>query len=166
MSRKQESRQVAQVAEAITGLLTTALEVTIAEPSPEPARQCIEEFRELDRRASPQGGGGPAQLMATLALVRWMGMAREHLDRPDLAEEALAWIEESVGRRYRARASYVAGVLRSEEGAMAIMDHLDALRDDFLPALVWLLAATVAVHGGGDVGWLKELESASAAGPV
>jgi hypothetical protein len=58
MSRKEESRQVAQVAEAITGLLTTAVEVTIAEPSPEPARECIAEFRGLDRRAAPEGGGG------------------------------------------------------------------------------------------------------------
>jgi hypothetical protein len=104
--------------------------------------------------------------MATLALVRWLSLAREELDRPDLAEEALAWIEASVGRRYRARANYVAGVLRSEEGAMGIMDHLDALRDDFLPALVWLLAGTVAVHGAGDVAWLRRLEAASAAGPV
>ena len=70
----------------------------------------------------------------------------------------LAWIEENLGKRYRARARYTASALESEAGAGEITSYRPALQDDFLATLIWLLAGAVAVFGGGDVDWLKALE--------
>ena len=36
--------------------------------------------------------------------------------------------------------------------------YAQALRADFLPSLVWLIAAAVAVHGSGRIEWLGDLE--------
>jgi hypothetical protein len=43
--------------------------------------------------------------MATLTLVRWAGLARAELaDQPGWVDEVLAWIQDALGTRYRARA--------------------------------------------------------------
>ena len=77
----------------------------------------------------------------------------------------LAWIEDALGTRYRARARYTSGALRSEQDAAEIMMYAQALGDDFLPSLVWLIAGAVAVHGAGDAEWLRDLERGALAGP-
>ncbi len=159
MSGRREGQQIQQVAEAVTGLLAEAVKETIEQRSPDPARACIGGLLDVDRRAAPEDQGGPAELMATLGLIRWAGLARRELaDRPDWIEQSLAWIEDALGKRYRARAWYTSGALRSEEEAGEIMMYSRALGGDFLPSIVWLIAATVAVHGTGDVGWLQDLE--------
>jgi hypothetical protein len=156
---QREQRQVQQVAEAVTGLLAEAVKETIEKRSPEPARECIAELIAVDRRNAPEEKGGPVELMATLGLVRWAGLARREAgDRPGWVEEALGWIEEALGTRCRARAAYTAGALRSEAEAAEIMMYAKALRADFLPSLVWLIAAAVAVHGSGRIEWLGDLE--------
>jgi hypothetical protein len=46
------------------------------------------------------------------------------------------------------------------------MLYSQALGDDFLPSLVWLVAGVVAVYGEGDVAWLRDLERTALANPV
>lgn len=163
MASKQELREVEEAAEAIGGLLMRAVAATIAAPSPVPAREAVGEFLSIDTSAAPDSGSGPAQLLATLTLSRWFGLVREELaDRPRRVDEVLAWIEDNVGKRYRARARYTASVLESEAGAGEITTYRPALQDDFLATLVWLLAGAVALYGGGDVAWLKGLERGGA----
>ena len=158
MSKRYE-RQIQQVAEAITGLLADAVKETIEQRSPEPARQCIARLLHLDREAAPEDESGPAELMATLGLVRWAGLARRDVgERPGWVEEVLAWIEESLGRRYRARARYTSGALRSDEDASEIMIYVGRLQRR-LPALADLVDRRgVARYGEGDVGWLRDLD--------
>lgn len=172
MSGKGTEREIQAVAEAVTGLLAEAVKETIGQRSPQPARECTAELVAVDRRAAPDDDGGPAELMATLGLVRWAALAREELGQPEPVddgtepewiERVLAWIEEALGKRYRARSRYVAGALRSEAAAGEIVLYTNALREDFLPALIWLIAGVVAVHGGGDVAWLRDRERAAAA---
>ena len=163
MASKQELREVEEAAEAIGGLLLRAIEATVTEASPVPAREAVGEFLAIDSSAAPGSGSGPAQLLATLTLSRWLGLAREELtDHPQRVDEVLAWIEENLGKRYRARARYTAPVLASEAGAGEITTYRAALQDDFLATLVWLLAGVVACYGGGDVDWLKGLEPGGA----
>ncbi len=76
-SAKRDEREVQQVAEAITALLAEAVKETIEQRSPEPARECIAGLLDIDRHAAPDEEGGPAELMATLGLVRWAGLARQ-----------------------------------------------------------------------------------------
>jgi hypothetical protein len=166
VSTKREQKQVQQVAEAVVGLLTEAVKETIEQRSPEPSRECVAELVAVDRRAAPEDNGGPVELMATLGLIRWAGLARRELgDGPEWIEQALGWIEQTLGKRYRARSAYTAGALRSEVEAAEIMMYSEALRADFLPSLIWLIAATVALHGAGDVDWLRDLERSQPTGP-
>jgi len=159
MASKQELREVEEAAEAIGGLLVRAVEATVEDASPVPAREAVGEFLSIDAHAAPDSGSGPAQLLATLTLSRWLGQVREALvDQPQRVDEILSWIEESLGKRYRARTRYTSPVLESEAGAGEITTYRAALQDDFLATLVWLLAGAVAVFGGGDVAWLKALE--------
>lgn len=160
MSRKRDLRQVEEATEAIGDLLVDAVRMTVAEHTPEPARECVRHFRDIDAHAAPGDESGPAQLMATLTLVRWLSLIRRELaDRPQRVDEVLGWIEESLGPRYRARARYTAGALRSEDEAGEITTYLPALQEDFLPTLVWLVAGALAVHGAGEISWLRSLES-------
>lgn len=161
MSRKRDSQQIELAAETISGALVEVVQSTIDDRTPEPSRGLIAEFLEIDDRAAPGDSGGPTELMTTLIVIRWLSLARKALaDRPDRVEQVLAWIETALGRRYRARARYTSGILESDSAAADTMEYADALRDDFLPSFVWLLAGTVAVYGAGDAGWLRGLEPA------
>jgi hypothetical protein len=123
MLSRREEREIAQAAEAVALVLREAVAATVAEPGPAPAREVVARILELDEQAGGTDGAGPG--------------AR--------------WIEEHLGARYRARARYTSGALRSDEAAVEIADYLDALRDDFLPSLVWLLAGAAACYSDGDV---------------
>ncbi|TQM01730.1 hypothetical protein [Pseudonocardia kunmingensis] len=158
MARKRDRKEVDLAVEAIGGLLIEAVQATITDRVPGPARECAEEFAAIDDGVAPDDEGGPTGLMATLTLVRWLSSAREELlDRPARVDEVLAWIEDALGRRYRARARYTSGMLESEAGVRESMEYVDALQEDFLPSLIWLVAGVVAVYHEGDVGWLRRL---------
>ncbi len=153
-------QEIERAAEMVGGMLQTAVELTVNEPTPDPARQIIGELVNLDRRAAPDSENGGAQVLAMLIMVRRLALVREQLaDQPDRVEKVLGWIEESLGRRYRARSRYTSGPLESEAAAADISTYRPALRDDFLPTLVWLLAGAVAVYGAGDIAWLEALET-------
>lgn len=160
MTDERGAREIAQAAEAIGDLLYRAVEATLEEPSPDPGRQATAQFVEIDDRAAPDGDGGPAQLMATLTLVRQLSLVREATaDRPERIDEALGWIGETMGKRYAARARYVTGVLKSEAATADVPGMRQVLLSEFIPSLVWLLTASVAVSGGGDLDWLRDLET-------
>lgn len=159
MPGKQETREIEQAAAAIGELLLTAVEATIAERSPVPAQQCTARFVEIDARAAPENDGGPAQLMATLTLVRLLSLVREEVADPERVEKALGWVGEALGTRYAARARYVTGVLESEAAVGDVPAVRGVLRAEFIPALVRLLAGAVAAFGSGDVAWLRALEA-------
>lgn len=148
---------VAAAADRVSELILEAVEQTLAERSPDPGRRYLTGLaggRTDDERAT--------ELMVTLILVRWLSVARDAVDRPDLVEPVLVWIGEQLGPRFAARARYTSGPLVGEETAAEIMGYRDALRGDFLPSLVWQLAAVVALHGKGEPEWLRRLVSRSA----
>jgi hypothetical protein len=160
---RRDREQIEEAARVVENGLLEAVRATIAEPGPEPARQTLAELREIEARGWPERDGGPLRTMAVYALVGWLSVARDAVaERPDAVEAVLAWIEEHLGRRYRARARYTSPVLRTENGLAEITEYRDALGPDFLPSLVWLLAGAVAVHGDGDVDWLRRLGGAPA----
>lgn len=148
--------QVKAAAERITELVLDAVTETLAQRSPEPGRRYLTGLsggRTDEERAT--------ELMVTLILVRWLSVVRDHVPVDDAAadhvEPVLAWIEAVLGPRYAARARYTSAPLVGEESAADIMSYRDALRGDFLPSLLWQLAAMVALHGEGDPDWLRDL---------
>ena len=165
MAFRKEQRALEAVAGIVGDLLQKAVSATVTERTPDPAREMVGELLDIDDRAgSAEAGGGPTELLATLTLVRWHSLAREALaDRPQRVAEVLAWIEENIGRRYRARARYTAPIMESEEGAQEIVVYRSALEDEFLATLIWLLAGIVALYGDGDIAWLEELDGRAAA---
>lgn len=138
--------------------LIAAVAETLEERSPTPSRERIGITLDIGRAAEPDEDGRTTRLMVTLILIRWLSVARAKLaDRPDRIADALGWIEGALGKRYAARARYTAAVLRDEEGAGEILQYREALGEEFLPALVWLLAGVVATERAGDVAWLAQL---------
>jgi hypothetical protein len=167
MSSKKEQRAFEEVSGIVGDLLRSAVEATVTDLSPDPAREAIGEFIDIDERAAAlDSRGGPTELLATLTLVRWHSLAREELaDRPQRVEEVLAWIEDNLGKRYRARARYTSPIMLSEEGAREMVVYRSALEEEFLATLIWLLAGAVALYGDGDIAWLEHLDSGAPALP-
>lgn len=162
MLSKRERQQVEEAAEAVVEVLRESVRATVADPGPGHARQVVGGLLTMDQRADAQDG--PARLMTTYTLLGWLTAVRAELsDRPERVDTVLGWIGENVGSRYRARARYTSAALRSDDEAGEIVEYLEALGDDFLPSLVWLLAGAVACYGDGDVEWLLSLEEAAAA---
>ncbi|MEJ3655277.1 hypothetical protein WEH80_20110 [Actinomycetes bacterium KLBMP 9759] len=141
--------------------LIAAVEETVEEGSPEPGRTRVERLLELGLKVESDEEGRTTELMVTLILVRWLSVVRERLvDEDDRVERVLGWVDTTLGHRYAARARYTSAVLHDEARAPEIMGYRKALRDDFLPSLVWLLAGAVATYGEGDVAWLGNLVGA------
>lgn len=163
MTGKRQQRNIEQAAGAVAEVLRQTVVATITDGTPEHARQAVREILAYDRRFQATGGGGPASSILVYTLMGWLGHVRVALaDRPEAVDEVLAWIEESLGRRYRARARYTSVILRMDTPSDEVANYMEALRDDFLPSLIWLLAGAVARYGDGDVEWLRRLERAPA----
>jgi hypothetical protein len=60
---------------------------------------------------------------------------------------ALGWVEEALGRRCRARAAFVSPLLVTPDAADDVARYRDALRGEFLPALLWLVAGADQAAG-------------------
>jgi hypothetical protein len=160
MSSKKEQRAFEEVTGIVGDLLRQAVAATVSDRVPDRAREAVGEFLDIDDSAGVDAGGGPTELLAMLTMVRWHSLAREELtDRPERVEEVLAWIEENLGKRYRARARYTSAIMVSEKGAQEIVAYRSALEEDFLATLIWLLAGAVALYGDGDIAWLDALEA-------
>ncbi len=151
-----EQTEIAQAADRISELVLDAVTETLARRSAEPGREYLAGFtggHSDEQRAT--------ELMVTLILVRWLSVARDDVGTGELVEPVLEWIGTELGPRFAARARYTSGPLVGEETAAEIMGYRDALREDFLPSLLWQLAAVVALHGEGDPEWLRKLVSRS-----
>lgn len=150
--RRIDARQIDAVFALVEDDMRAAVAETLRDPSPEPARAVIDAMLDADDEidAGP-GEPPPGETLALLVASRWLTAAR---DRTDVdTPRVLDWIGEHLGSRYRARARYVRGML--DGNASEAMQYADALGDDFLPALLWLAAGTVACHGDGDAAWLQ-----------
>ena len=160
MASKKELQEAEQAIASIGELLIEAVQATIEHRSHEPARPAVGVFRDIDARAAPDSDSGPAQLMAMLTLVRWTTVLRGELaEHPQPVDDALAWIEENLGKRYRARAGYASPLMRDQDAAADVATYQRALREEFLPALIWLVAGVVAVFGEGSTDWLRGLDA-------
>ncbi|MGQ0573477.1 MAG: hypothetical protein ACT4RN_04640 [Pseudonocardia sp.] len=161
MLDKQQQKDVVRAAEAVSGALRDAVQATITDRSPEPARETVVEIVEAGSRSPTADGGNPAAIMTTYVLLHWVTMVREALvDEPDRVAEILAWVEENLGRRYRLRARYTSVALDGAAGVEEIAEYARALGADFMPSIVWLLAGAVARYGDGDADWLAMLGAA------
>jgi hypothetical protein len=157
LNRRQE-RDVERAAEVVADAMLGAVARTVAEPGPGPARDTVAELAAYDER--PEfGDGAPVRMMMFVALSgRCAAVRAELADTPERVDEVLVWIEEQLGPRFRARARYTAGMLADEAAATEAVEYVDALREDYLPSMVWLLAGAVARYGAGDVEWLRRLQ--------
>lgn len=163
MLSKRQQREVEGAAAVVANLFREAVQETLDEPGPEPARQAIAAVLEADEPYPVDVH--PASTIATITLLAWTGGLREELaDRPDRIEVLLAWIEEHLGRRYRARARYTAPALLSEADAEETAQYAQGLGPDYLASILWLVAAAVACYGEGDTGWLRRVVEAPADG--
>lgn len=163
MLDKKEQAEIARAADAVSGVLRDAVQATVEEKRPEPARATINMIVESGAGSPAPDGSNPAAMMTTYVLLHWLTLAREALaEHPDRVAEILAWIEENLGKRYRLRARYTAPALESPGGIGEIAEYADALGGDFMPSIIWLLAGAVARYGEGDAGWLAGLQPVEA----
>lgn len=150
---------MAQAAASVGDLLAEAVRATLEHRTPDAARHAAAELVRVDERAAPENRGGPAQLIGMLTLVRWLSLVRGAVpDRADRVDAVLARVEDVLGKRCRARAKYVSGALVDDEAAAEVPAAQAALQTEFLPALTWLVAGSVAEFGDGDLAWLRGLE--------
>lgn len=127
-----------QAVTAVEELLDRALAATVADRSPAPARETAALIERMDARVDDEDVDGPIELLATLTLVGRLAAAR---DAPgDPVAGALGWVEAALGKRCRARAAFVSPLLVSEDAADDVARYREALRGEFVPALLWLVA--------------------------
>lgn len=161
MLDKQQQADVMRAAEAVSDALRGAVQATITEKTPDPARDTTAAIVETGSRSPTGDGDNPAAMMTTYVLLHWLTLVRDALlDRPDRVEEILGWVEENLGRRYRLRARYTAAALDEASGIDEIAEYVDALGADFMPSIIWLLAGAVARYGDGDADWIATLQAA------
>jgi hypothetical protein len=151
--------EMAEAVELVGDTIENAIRETLEQRSPEPARATIEQLTQVDDEFTVVGEPPPGWTMGYVTLVHWARSAADALaDRPDRAAEVLTWIETHIGRRYAARARYTVGLIGDTDNSDEIALYVDALRDDFLPTLVWIMAGIVELYGAGDPGWARRLE--------
>jgi hypothetical protein len=153
-------REMAETVELVGDTIEDAIRETLKQRSPEPARAAIEQLTQVDDEFIRVGEPPPGWTMGYLTLAQWARSAANALaDRPDRSDDVLTWIETHLGRRYRARARYTVGIIGDTDNSDEIAMYVEALRDDFLPTLVWIMTAVVELYGAGDPGWVRKLES-------
>ena len=155
-----------------------AVRRTLVERSARPGELLAARFREIDATyADADGVGdhcaccehyadsddGPGE-WASLALLRWLIAARVERGGPGLAGEVVGWVGTQLdrrGRRIQQRARHLGG-----PGAPAArtVDEIcelvrEVLEQDEVAVLVWLVSGVVAVAGGGEVAWLRDVEA-------
>jgi len=160
---RQQRRDLDRAAEAVASVLQQAIEATISEDSPEPARETILEIVQIGQAAPDPDGDNPAVMMTTVLLLSWLGVVGEALaEEPERVPRILEWVEEHLGHRCRLRAGYTASGLNGSAGVDEIADYARGLGADFMPSILWLLAGAVACYGDGDVSWLTAVQQTHA----
>ncbi len=140
-----------QAVTAVEELLDRALAATTADRSPAPARETAALIGRMDARVEDTEIDGPIELLATLTLVGRLAALRDAPGPPgaERVAAALGWVEEALGRRCRARAAFVSALLVTPDAADDVTRYREALRGEFLPALLWLLAGAGRLTGAG-----------------
>lgn len=162
MLGKKQQADVMRAAEAVAITLRQAIQATVDHRTPEAGRQTVLAIVDVGTRALGEDGANPAVMMTTHVLLHDLSAVRQGLtDQPDRVERVLGWIEENLGKRYALRARYTSAALETAEGLDDIAAYTEALAEDFMPSLVWLLAGAVAVYGDGDAQWLARLTPAA-----
>jgi hypothetical protein len=157
MPRKQE-RDLDRAMDILAGALVDAVRDTIAERSPEPARELVAEFEEIE--VSDSDGGSIVELLM-LVVLHFVAVVREELaEHPDRVEQSLAWVQDNLGTRCRLRARCVSPALRNAGGEDEITEVVEGLGPDFIPSIIWLLSGATGSFGGGGAGWLRGLHEA------
>lgn len=148
--------------------LETIIEHTLAQRSPEPARTFATRVVDTDLGVAENSDEeSPALTMAFLVLARWLASVRDEQTDPDLAEKVLAWIRTGLGPQCARLADTAVGILGLQAHRDLTVQYLaDELKDDFLPALVWLSAGAVAEYGKGDVAWLRQHDGDDTSGGI
>ncbi|MGH3565978.1 MAG: hypothetical protein ACRDRH_08085 [Pseudonocardia sp.] len=147
--------EAAEIFELVANDLEGTVRQTLADRSHEPARATIAALTRLDDEFSATGESPPGWTLSFLTLAGWLlAVGTAVADRPERDDEVLAWIETNLGRRYRARSRYTIGAFHGDE---ELASYVEALGEDFLPTLVWLLAAAVELYGDDDPGWPRRL---------
>jgi hypothetical protein len=154
-------REMAEAVGLVGDTIENAIRETLEQRSPEPARAAIEQLTRVDDEFTLAGEPPPGWTVGYITLAQWGRSAAGALaDRPQRADEVLTWIQTHIGRRYAARARYTVGIIGDADTSDEIALYVDALRDDFLPSLVWIIAAVVELYGDGDPAWPRRLETA------
>ncbi len=149
---------IEQAYDLVSDTLAAAVRETIERHDPEPARVAVRRLTAVDDEVAVGDEPPPGWSLAFLVLADWFDVARTELaDRPDRTDRALDWIEEHLGRRYRARARYTIAPLTSIEDARETSHYVEALGEDFLASMVWAAAAVTDVYPdeGGTSDWLR-----------
>ncbi len=152
MARRHASSAEIDTALGIVELeLLSAVEHTLNEEWAEPARDAVDDLLYPEGElADAFEVPPPGDVLIQLILAAWLRDARQRTTVD--AERVLDWIGEKLGARFRLRARHIRGYLDGDPVEAA--RQAEALGDDELPALVWLVAGLVALYGDGDVAWL------------
>jgi hypothetical protein len=131
--------------------LLTAVRNTLNDEWAEPARNAVDDLLGPDGELTDAFEvPPPGEVLTQLILTAWLRDARQRTTVD--AERVLDWIGERLGARFRLRARHIRGYLDGDPQEAARL--AEALGDDELPAMIWLVAGTVALYGDDDVAWL------------
>jgi hypothetical protein len=140
----------------VEGRLFRTVADTLDSGSPTPAREEIRIFEASDGDVVDPGQTPPGQAMAFAVLIGWL-TNRGPRPIPTTARERVPqWVRQTLGAGPADAVDRVVGILGSDEDRQAALaEPADELGSEFLPAMVWMAAALVAVYGAGDTGsWL------------
>lgn len=150
MAREENQVGIEDAYRLVSEVLEGAVRETLASPGPEPARFAVTQLTAVDD-GLPEDATPPGWSLAFLVLADWYDAAGTVLaDTDDRAEQALAWITDTMGRRFAARARYTITPLVDPANARETSLYVEALGDDFLPTMVWTVAGLVATFPADD----------------
>ena len=152
MARTKDGTGIEDAYRLVSDVLEGAVRETLAEPGPEPARFAVRQLTSVDDEL-PDEATPPGWSLAFLVLADWYDAARTALaDDDGRADRALGWVSEHLGRRFAARARYTVAPLVVPANAGETSLCVEALREDFLPTMVWTVAGLVAEYPGRAAG--------------
>ncbi|MDN5918284.1 MAG: hypothetical protein L0I76_24830 [Pseudonocardia sp.] len=139
-----QRRDIDGAAGFVAARLADAVRETLATRSPQEARDVITELARFDDRLAATDEPSPGRVSAFLTLASRLNAVLPTLaDGPERVEGVLEWVATDLGRPRHARPRRSRGSGHTDE----LWAYAEAQQDDFLPSLVWLLAAVEALYG-------------------
>lgn len=128
-------------------------------PDIEPEGAIVAAAAGEDPFLSIDGDGALGLSLAFSVLAGWLTAMRESRPGEDHAEDAVAWVQAELGDAPAAAAGHAAGLLGGGPAAdITVLDLLNRLQHDFLPALVWITAGAVVSILDGDASLMPSVE--------